>query len=802
STVNMNLEEAVQRLRGKAGSKVTVWVKRKKWTEPKRFVLTRAIIKIQSVTSELLADAVGYIKIKSFQANTFDDLHAHLEQLRASNRGALKGLILDLRNNPGGLLDQAILISDRFVERGPLVITVGEGNRRREVKPAHAPGTETDYPLAVLVNGGSASASEIVSGAVKNHNRGVIIGEQTFGKGSVQVLYDFKDRSALKLTIAQYLTPGDISIQSKGITPDIEVAHATVEEKNLHLFVHDSSPREKDLDRHLDNPEAVQSGAGVDAAIAGKEPVKLVRLDEPVDEEAAAVQNATDEFRSDYEIELAHDLLKNARSTDRRKILEQARGLIKRTAVDEQRRIAAKLKDFGVDWSEGKKAGTGSATVRLESNLKGTGATIRAGELLSFTATVTNTGSAPLYRVYGVTESENPLLRNQELVFGKVDPGQSRSWNVEIKLPQDMSSRADLMSLTVRDMNNSLEDVASDLVVSIEEEAKPRFSFRAVVDDRKGGNGDGVLQFGETVTLDVTVENDGTGKAQETSATLKNLSHGLVFLDRGRSKIGEIAPGKSASTELSFAIKRPARKRNLLGEEIDTSKASMRLSIWDSVLGEAITETLEIPVVDARPVKRERRSVKVPAGAQVGVYAGADDRTRVIATAGAGVVLRSDAVVSGAGWRRVELNKNEFGFVRQAEVKMLQGNRKPGAVTLSSGYAAPSIDLDLDGLVTASPTLQLTGVIKDDEQVQDVFVFLNDKKIFYKSFNDKAGSGAVKESLNLALKLKEGSNSVAVVARKNDDLVSRRIFGLYRGTPGAIAERTVPGKRPGDTATR
>ncbi|MBI3178673.1 MAG: PDZ domain-containing protein, partial [Deltaproteobacteria bacterium] len=198
STINMGLDEAVNRLRGKPGTKVNIWVLRKGWTEAKRFALTRAVIKIESVASEPLADGIGYLKIKSFQSNTFEDLDAHLERLRQKNGGRLKGLVLDLRNNPGGLLDQAILVSDRFVAEGPLVITVGEGNRKRDVKSAHASGTDADYPIAVLVNGGSASASEIVSGALKNHDRAVVIGQQTFGKGSVQVLYDFKDKSALK----------------------------------------------------------------------------------------------------------------------------------------------------------------------------------------------------------------------------------------------------------------------------------------------------------------------------------------------------------------------------------------------------------------------------------------------------------------------------------------------------------------------------------------------------------------------------------------------------------------------------
>ncbi len=219
STVNMDLNDAVSRLRGKPDSKVTITVGRAGWPEPRALTLTRAIIAIESVESRLLPEGVGYIKLKTFQGNSARDIENALLALKAKNGAELKGLVLDLRGNPGGLLEQAIQVSDLFVSEGTIVTT--QTGNSREVKRAHSEGTYGDIPLAVLVNSGSASASEIVAGALKNLNRALIVGRQTFGKGSVQVLYDFPDDSALKLTIAQYLTPGDLSIQEVGITPDI-----------------------------------------------------------------------------------------------------------------------------------------------------------------------------------------------------------------------------------------------------------------------------------------------------------------------------------------------------------------------------------------------------------------------------------------------------------------------------------------------------------------------------------------------------------------------------------------------------
>lgn len=246
STLNMPLQEAVNRLRGAPGSRVTLWIVRDGahgWTQPRRFELTRAVIHIESVESRMLEGGIGYIKIKSFQGNTFDDMQRALQQL---HRQSMNGLVLDLRDNPGGLLDQAVRIADAFLTSGTIVTTDSPDPAQRDEKDAEAPGTEPNYPMVVLLNGGSASASEIVAGALKNHDRALIVGQTSFGKGSVQVLYDFEDGSALKLTIAQYLTPGGVSIQGVGISPDIAISPMTVDAEDMDLTEDEAYLRESD----------------------------------------------------------------------------------------------------------------------------------------------------------------------------------------------------------------------------------------------------------------------------------------------------------------------------------------------------------------------------------------------------------------------------------------------------------------------------------------------------------------------------------------------------------------------------
>jgi len=212
-------EDAVDRMRGDPGSTLKLQVRRKAVKDPIDFALRREIIKVKSVRGQPLSQGIEYARISSFQETTGDEL---TKMLKAKEKD-IRGLILDLRDNPGGLLDQAVQVADLFVESGLIVSTVGRDNQRMEREFAKSRGTMLGFPIIVLVNGGSASASEIVAGALQDHERGLVLGTTTFGKGSVQTLVSLPDGSGLKLTIARYYTPKDRSIQAKGITPDIVI---------------------------------------------------------------------------------------------------------------------------------------------------------------------------------------------------------------------------------------------------------------------------------------------------------------------------------------------------------------------------------------------------------------------------------------------------------------------------------------------------------------------------------------------------------------------------------------------------
>jgi carboxyl-terminal processing protease len=247
STKDMTLVDAVKLMRGPQGTQVTITIMRSGFTEPKEITLTRAIIPIRSVRSRMVEEGYGYIKINQFIEKTHSDMKAALDRLE-SKEGTLKGLILDLRNDPGGLLDQAVKVADEFLDSGLIVYTEGRVEGQRMKFYAQQKAKEHEYPLIVLVNAGSASASEIVAGALQDHGRAVILGTPTFGKGSVQTIIPLEDGSAIRLTTARYYTPNGRSIQVQGIVPDIIVPDLGPDARR-------STPprlmREKDLEHHL-----------------------------------------------------------------------------------------------------------------------------------------------------------------------------------------------------------------------------------------------------------------------------------------------------------------------------------------------------------------------------------------------------------------------------------------------------------------------------------------------------------------------------------------------------------------------
>jgi carboxyl-terminal processing protease len=554
ATLNMDLEEAVSKLRGKVGDPVTITVDRESFDSPREFTIVRDTIRINPVSGELMEGGIGYIRIKSFHTTTARDLETHLAAFKRGNNGSLKGLVLDLRANPGGYLHQAIEVSDHFLSNGVIVVTVEEG--RREEKRARNGNTEPDYPIVVLVNANSASASEIVAGALKRHQRAVIVGDRSFGKGSVQNLYPNTDESRLKLTVAKYLTPGDRSIQSVGISPDIRLVPSVVRPArtskegeeilpSVSLFWMDHLPREEDLDRALGKSDL------------GKEaPHYEVRYLVPIKDEDGPRSDAL-ELDQDWEVQFSRDLLLSVPSARRAEMLQSANLVVERHQRTQERQLAAAFQKVGVDWTAGEQPSQPDLKVTLDLGEDGVAdAALSEDEIARLT--VTNNSDTPIHRVLARSESSLDWLDGQEYYFGRLEPGETREWVQPIR-------RIDGFTDQVAQVTFSLQDGWGKALGSVEKTVRlvgqplPEFAFTfAVIDggeEGTRGNGDGRVDLGEQVILRATVRNVGKGDSLEGFAKIKNRSGKRVDLQVGRVMMEPLSSAEEVAADFRFEVR-------------------------------------------------------------------------------------------------------------------------------------------------------------------------------------------------------------------------------------------------------
>ena len=312
-TKDMTLNEAVKRMRGPKGSKIKLTIHRQNVPELFTVAIARDVIKIPSVKAKKLDDGFDYVRVSTFQENTDEAVQKALDDFEKEHEGHIKGLVLDLRDDPGGLLQQAVKVSDEFLDGGMIVYTLGRREDQEQKFFSHKKSDFDDYPLVVLVNGGTASASEIVAGALQDQRRAVVVGTQTFGKGSVQTILPLDDHSALRLTTARYFTPNGRSIQAVGITPDVDVEppKPTLAALEIPGAEVDENPEihESDLPHHFQNGQSHKDseGAAAPAPQSGASP----SASKPADKSAKAQKAEKEEKEKDVQLEKAIDILKH-----------------------------------------------------------------------------------------------------------------------------------------------------------------------------------------------------------------------------------------------------------------------------------------------------------------------------------------------------------------------------------------------------------------------------------------------------------------------------------------------------------
>lgn len=756
STINMNLTEAVGMMRGQAGSPIDLWVLRKGWNEARKYTIVRAEIKIDSVDSQPLGDKIGYVRIKNFQANTYSDLKKHLGKVK-EKMGGMQGLVLDMRDNPGGLLDQAIKVSDLFLNDGIIVSTVGVGNRLREKRSAKSRGTEEMYPIIVLLSAGSASASEIVAGAIQNHDRGIVLGDRSFGKGSVQVLYDFNDKSALKLTIAQYLTPGGISIQGRGIAPDIKVLPVGIEKDNIDLFL-SKRIREGDLGQALTN----------NASAAGKNKFQFIQYyEKPSKDKKDGYDDG--KFKEDYEIKLAQRLLtKSVNVYDRKKMLSVLQDELVKVSDAEYAKVKKELGKLKVDWTRGPGVKDAKLSVKTEVTNNNS---VKAGEKMVMTVSATNNGTAALSQVKAISKADSGFLDDKEFVFGSLKPGETKTWPLTIEIPKDVSSRFDLVRLNFSDAENQYAAVNEVVSVNIEGADKPKFAFSYDITDTSG---DGVLSVDENVKLRVFVKNVGKRDSAETFVYLKSLAGKSIYLKKGRQKVDKILMGKTEIIEFEFDMKEAPKDKKFIELEVD---------VYDTTFREYTEKKFKLPFGPSLKIEKKKQLRVLTQN--TAAFTGASELSGVSLDLVKGNVVEQDAIVGK--WARFSTTNGRLAWFNIDSSTALSDAEASSPENAKSTienqmFQSPSLEVSATSSITSSSSVKISGEAKDDSTVKDYYVFVyNRAKTKVNTKKLKYGRGS-KSTLKIAanVSLFKGMNRIAVVARDDDGMSTTKTIYVYR----------------------
>jgi len=758
STINMSLIEAVSKLRGPKGTEVSIYIMREGFPAPREYKLVRDTIVIESVETFELNDGIEYVRIRDFQKNTLDSIINNIQKDGVEDP---KGIILDLRGNPGGLLDQAERISDLFLKSG-VIVTTKIGN---SAKRYHANDKDQQYngSIVVLVDAGSASASEIVAGALKNNERAIVIGERTFGKGSVQQIFDLNDGSALKLTIAQYLTPGDKSIQDVGVTPDI-ILNPTIITDDTIVFHPNSDntipekpwqKKKKTVNKvlekpvysitYLDNTKAVKTG--------GEE-------EEETPEEALSREEKRKKLDEDFYVSLAREIIKSSSAPSRKESLGEIQGDINKISKSEEGKIVDKWKLMGVDWSNEKSAGAKpSVDVRITPDIPAG----NAGGKVEINVEVQNTGKAPLYRLLATTKSENSVFDGKELIFGKVNPGEKRSWKTSFDIPKWALTREDWVTLKFEDGNDShVPDYKFSVITHGLERPLYAFNYEIVDDGRYGssGNGNGVPEPGEIVAFAAKVKNVGHGTSEKTVLTLKNNSGDKIFLEKGRAEFENLKPGDAMEAAFTFDVNNT------------DSPLDLELQIVDDVFKEGLIGKALIPGNTEGAAFQKMDSTVTVAEADTPVRGGSYKEAPIIALSGQGATFT--ALGQSGDWIKVKLGENSAGWINKGKtvISKSAGPGQPDGVTMlkDTFEAPPAITVSGVPVTTDSQVLTINGDVSDGDGVELVSVFIGEDKVAL------LPSTKTDVPLSVKLKLEDDVNLITIIAKDSKGLLSKQSF--------------------------
>lgn len=811
STENMPLQDAVDRMRGDVGTQVTLYIKRRGWTEAQPIVITREQIQVKSVTSEALKkDNVGYIKLKSFDQSTGKEVKQHLEALHKA-MPKMKGLVFDLRNNSGGLLEQSIAVAEQFLNKGDTIVSVeGATKVDRSSTKARKDGQERDYPVVILINEGTASASEIVSGALQFHDRAVIVGERSFGKGSVQILKDNPDGSAIKITSAQYLTPGDISIQGVGIVPDIQFLPTFVSEKDpVSLFESQKIQREDDLNQSLHSSKTIKRTSSQLLHYIYKE----AEEDEKKAKEIGISKydlRSTENYYEDDVTRFAISLIKQASSSKKSEILSSSTKFFEQHKANYEKELAEAFAKLKVDWKKGKEPSCESFDwgVRLGNAEAKNNETLvfpSDGEEKQLFMWVKNTcETEETSQLLAILNSDNSAFDEREFIFGRLKPGEQREWPLKVKIPRSIPSRDDVVNIQFLDSNHSIDnalDKKASFTASVARQNRPQFAYTYWIDDIARGNGDGLLSRGESINMYVWVKNIGKADSDKVNIHIANESGSGILLQQGRASLDKLAVGESKLVLLKFDIskdrpQKPPSKRIKRDRPFNPDEAFLNLTISDNAFDSQLIEPVYLPI-DQKIVEgtavRETTISASPSDSLGTLKLGSQLYSRQNHGFEIGNVLKDEKVrvhalngdKDGVCWQEGDLNPCAFAKKSDIVHKTVPTSSETDTssrVSVNFNHEAPRIVFQERSHTEKESTVSIIADLSDNEALRDYEAYiwtmdglqLKVEKLDYGMISGREKRVAIETPL------KKGDNTLVIVARDSLDTEAVEVFHINR----------------------
>jgi carboxyl-terminal processing protease len=549
-TFGSGLDKLVPHMRGEPGSSAQLVMLRPGAWSTRQVALTREVIAIDSVEAFEIHNGDRHVlrlAVENFAARTAKEISEHLRRFR--KKYPISGVVLDLRGNPGGLLDQAVLVSDIFLESGVVVSTKG---RREEIEKASRSHDEADFPMVVLMNEDSASASEIVAGALQDNGRALVIGQPSFGKGSVQTVFELPEQRALKLTIARYLTPGSKSIQNVGIMPDVWIQPVVKSAENVNLFGPFRYRSEQFLPNHLTAATSARHSYPKEKGYYLISDSGNSDAEDRVDPEMDVALMIFDKIREVYGVKLPKGALRSSHWL-----------ALADDAIRSKLRIMTKhttdwlYDSHRVQWEHGPHNSKQSAALALRIEVPPDGLRGQAGGLLDVPWGVSNLGTQVAENVSVFVQSAVSGIETREILVGSIAPGKAREGRIKVPIPNTMTTGLHYISAGIAVDAQALQQSQGEFLISVDEDKAPKLDVQMSYEDGPESLQKNILELNEKSYIRLTIENKSDQDSKSLRLMVSNLAGGRLKIGNSEVHLGVLKPAARREVRIPLEAQAP-----------------------------------------------------------------------------------------------------------------------------------------------------------------------------------------------------------------------------------------------------